>query len=183
MKTYIAFLRGINVSGQKMIKMAALQEMFNALNLKNVKTYIQSGNVIFQYKGDDLTTLQKKIEKKIKETFGFDVPVILVPADSIEGVLKNNPFIKKKACDFEKLYFIFFNGNIDKAGLEKISQGSYGTDEFSIKGNVIYLHLPNNYGNTKLNNNFFESKLKIIASARNLKTLNALKAMVEGIES
>ncbi|HRG53596.1 MAG TPA: DUF1697 domain-containing protein [Bacteroidia bacterium] len=182
MKTYIALLRGINVSGQKMIKMAALQELFNALNLKNAKTYIQSGNVVFQYKGDDLAPLQKKVEKKIKDTFGFEVPVILVPADSIEGVLKNNPFIKKKDCDFDKLYFIFFNGTVDKAALDKISQGNYGTDEFAVKGNVIYLHLPNNYGNTKLNNNFFESKLKITASARNLKTLNALKAMAEEIQ-
>ena len=181
MKTYIAFLRGINVSGQKMIKMAALLEMFNTLNVKNAKTYIQSGNIVFQYKGDDLSTLQKKIEKKIKETFGFDVPVILFPADSIDRVLKNNPFIKKTDCDFDKLYFIFFNGSVDKAALDKISQGNYGTDEFALKGNVIYLHLPNNYGNTKLNNNFFESKLKITASARNLKTMNALKAMAEKI--
>jgi uncharacterized protein (DUF1697 family) len=165
-----------------MIKMQALLEMFNTLPVKHAKTYIQSGNVVFQYKGSDLDGLQKKIEKKIKDTFGFEVPVILVAADSIEGVLKNNPFIKKKDCDVEKLYFIFFTGTIDKAGLDKISQGSYGTDEFSIKGNVIYLHLPNNYGNTKLNNNFFESKLKIVASARNLKTMNALKAMAEGIE-
>lgn len=182
MKTYIAFLRGINVSGQKMIKMAALQEMFHAMNLKSAKTYIQSGNVVFQYKGDDLGPLQKKIEKKIKETFGFDVPVILIPADSIDGVLKNNPFIKKKDCDFDKLYFIFFTGTVEKAGLDKITQGNYGTDEFAVKGNVIYLHLPNNYGNTKLNNNFFESKLKITASARNLKTMNALKKMADEIK-
>src|SRR3954469_3773248 len=182
MKTYIALLRGINVSGQKMIKMAALLEMFNTLNVKNVKTYIQSGNVVFQYKGSDLEILQKKIEKKIKETFGFDVPVILVPADSMEGVLKSNPFIKKKECDFDKLYFIFFNGTIDKKLLDKITEGNYGTDEFAVKGNIIYLHLPNNYGNTKLNNNFFENKLKITASARNLKTMNALKAMAEELQ-
>lgn len=182
MKTYIALLRGINVSGQKMIKMPALLEMFNTLNVKNAKTYIQSGNVVFQYKGNDLEAFQKKIEKKIKETFGFDVPVILLLAESIEGILKDNPFLKKKDCDPDKLYFIFFNGTVDVKLLDKIKEGNYSGDEFALKGNVIYLHLPNNYGTTKLNNNFFENKLKITASARNLKTMHALKAMAEVME-
>lgn len=179
MKTYIALLRGINVSAQKMIKMVALLEMFNALKVKNAKTYIQSGNVVFQDKGSDIPALQKKIEKKIKATFGFDVPVLLLPADILPGVLKNNPYLKKKDVDRSKLYLTFFTGDFDQKGLDKIKEGNYGTDEFIIKDNVIYLHLPNNYGTTKLNNNFFESKLKIVATTRNWKTMNELQHIAE----
>lgn len=182
MKTYIALLRGINVSGQKMIKMAALLDMFNHLQVKNAKTYIQSGNVVFQYKETDINTFQKKIEKKIKETFGFDVPVLVIDADELPAILKNNPYIKNKNTDLDKLYFVFLSAVPDQALLKKISEGNYGTDEFTAHHKMIYLHLPNNYGNTKLNNNFFESKLKITATTRNLKTLNELKNMTETLK-
>lgn len=157
-----------------MIKMATLLELFNALKFKNAKTYIQSGNVVFRDKGSDITALQKKIEKKIKETFGFDVPVLILAADILPAILKNNPFMKKKDADISRMYLTFFTGEVDQKGLDKLAEGNYGTDEFILKGNVIYLHLPNNYGNTKLNNNFFESKLKIVATTRNWKTMNEL---------
>lgn len=181
MKTYIALLRGINVSGQKMIKMAALLEMFNTLKVKNAKTYIQSGNVVFQYNGSTPVALQKKIEKKIKETFGFDVPVIVLSPEDLSNALKNNPYIKNKNTDISRLYFTFFNGVIDEGLLKKITAVDYGGDEFSIKENTIHLHLPNSYGTTKLNNNFFESKLKISATTRNWKTITELKNMAESI--
>lgn len=181
MNTYIALLRGINVSGQKMIKMAALTELFSTLKFTNVKTYIQSGNVVFQDKGKDVTALEKKITKGIKDTFGFDVPVLVLNADTLPSILKNNPYLKKKNTDIEKVYLTFFNGNYDQNVLDILAAGDYKGDEFSIKDQVIYLHLPNNYGNTKLNNNFFESKLKITATTRNWKTMNELLKIAEGI--
>lgn len=182
MNTYIALLRGINVSGQKMIKMAALTELFNALKFTNVKTYIQSGNVVFQDKGKDTGALEKKIIKAIKETFGFDVPVLVLNAGMLPAILKSNPYMKKKDTDTDKLYLTFFNGSYDKKTLDTIAAVDYKGDEFIVKDQVIYLHLPNNYGNTKLNNNFFESKLKITATTRNWKTMNELLRMAEGIE-
>ena len=181
MNTFIALLRGINVSGQKMIKMVALTELFNSLKFANVKTYIQSGNVVFQDKGKDTTALEKRIAKGIRDTFGFEVPVLVLNAETLPEILKNNPYIKKKETDTDKLYLTFFTGSYDKKTLDTLAAGDYKGDEFIVKGQVIYLHLPNNYGNTKLNNNFFENKLKITATTRNWKTMNELKKMADSI--
>ena len=164
-----------------MIKMAALLEMFNTMNVKNAKTYIQSGNLVFQYKGSDVNALEKKIEKKIKDTFGFDVPVLILDAGDLPGILKNNPYLKKKNTDLTKLYVTLFKGDYDQKAVDMINSSSYNGDEFSIQDPVIYLHLSNNYGNTKLNNNFFENKLKIVATTRNWKTMNELQKMAEAI--
>jgi uncharacterized protein (DUF1697 family) len=181
MKTYIALLRGINVSGQKMIKMAALLEMFNSLNVKNAKTYIQSGNIVFQCKEAEKSTLEKKIENKIKDTFGFDVAVVMITSEELKDILKHNPYLKNKNTDFSRLYLTFFKGTYEQQILAKLSEADYKGDEFILKEKVIYLHLPNNYGNTKLNNNFFENKLKIVATTRNWKTVNELQKMAEEI--
>lgn len=181
MNTFIALLRGINVSGQKMIKMAALTELFNTLKFTNVKTYIQSGNVVFQDKGKDASALEKKIIKGIKETFGFDVPVLILNADTLPAILKNNPHVKRKDADTNKIYLTFFNGTYEKKALDVIAAADYNGDEFVVKDQVIYLYLPNNYGNTKLNNNFFENKLKITATTRNWKTMNELQKMADSI--
>lgn len=181
MNTYIALLRGINVSAQKMIKMTALTELFNDLKFTQVKTYIQSGNVVFQDKSKDPSALEKKIEKKIKETFGFDVPVLILNSTALPVILKNNPYLKKKDTDTSRLYLTLFRGEYDPSIMNTLSTGNYGGDEFAVKDQVIYLHLPNNYGNTKLNNNFFENKLKITATTRNWKTMNELKKIADSI--
>ena len=77
MQTYIAILRGINVSGQKLIKMDKLREALASLGFSNLATYIQSGNVVFQTATEDNLTLAQKIHNRIEEIFGFDVPVIV----------------------------------------------------------------------------------------------------------
>jgi uncharacterized protein (DUF1697 family) len=182
MKTYIAILRGINVSGHKMMKMADLLVMFNELYFKNTKTYIQSGNVVFQCKETAPQQLQKKIEGKIAETFGFEVPVMIIPATEMEVVVKNNPFLKKKTMDVTKLHVTFLNGTYDKKNLEKLSEQKYGEDEFIATANAIYLHCPGGYGNTKLSNTFWENKLKVTATTRNWKTVNELKNLAEAME-
>ncbi len=182
MKTYIAILRGINVSGHKMMKMIELLAMFNALGFKNTKTYIQSGNVAFSAKETGTDLLQKKIEKKIKETFDFEVPVMVIPAAEIDTIIKNNPFLKKKDTDVTKLHVTFLNGTYDKKILDKIAEQKYGEDEFMATPNAIYLNCPGGYGNTKLSNTFWENKLKVTATTRNWKTVNELKKMVGQLE-
>ena len=77
MNTFITMLRGINVSGQKKINMEELKALYESLNLKNVKTYIQSGNVIFECSNSNISELTNKIEKMIKQTFSFSVTVII----------------------------------------------------------------------------------------------------------
>lgn len=179
MKTYIAILRGINVSGHKMIKMEALRKMFEELNFKSVKTYIQSGNVVFQSKEINSDKIEKKIAKKIKEEFSIEVPVMVKELDELKTVLKNNPFVNKRKENITKLHITFLNREPEKAAIDKIKEGQYIPDEFILAGKTVYLFCPNGYGNTKLNNNFFENKLKVVATTRNWKTVNELVLMGE----
>ena len=183
MQTYISILRGINVSGQKLIKMDALRKMFEDIKFKKVKTYIQSGNVIFESSKSTIESLEKKIMKGIKESFGFDVPVLVKDLSELKIVLKNNPFLKKQNEDVSKLHVTFLSEIPSKENVEKIQAGNYGADEFVLEGKNIYLFCPNGYGNTKLTNNFFENKLKLSATTRNWKTVNELVSIAENDNS
>ena len=179
MQTYISMLRGINVSGHKMVKMEALRKMYEDLKFKNVKSYIQSGNLVFQDKKIKCQDLEKKITKKILEEFGFEVPVMVKETDELIYVLKNNPFVNKRKEDTSKLHVTFLSGNPEKASLDKIKEGQYASDEYYISGNTVYLFCPNGYGNTKLSNTFFENKLKLTATTRNWKTICELVKLSE----
>lgn len=174
MTTYIAILRGINVSGHKPIKMEALRVSCEELGFKKVKTYIQSGNIVFQFKKIKPSELESILASKIKVSFGFDVPVIVKEAEEVYTVLKTNPFLTKRKEDITKLHVTFLNQEPDKSLIDKIKVGQYASDEFIVIGKTIYLFCPNGYGNTKLNNSFFENKLKVIATTRNWKTITEL---------
>lgn len=177
METYIAILRGINVSGYKMIKMNELRHLFGKLKFKNVRTYIQSGNVVFECNKTSREGLQKTIEKKIVDTFGFEVPVIVKEKVEIEQVLKDNPFVNERNEDITKLHVTFLAKEPEEENINKIKKLKYDPDEFIISGKGIYLFCPDGYGNTKLNNGFFEAKLKVAATTRNWKTVKELAAM------
>ncbi len=177
---YIAVLRGINVSGQKMIKMDALRLMFENLKFKNVKTYIQSGNVVFETANNKTNELEETIKAQILKQFGFEVPVMVKDAEEVEQVIAHNPFMKNKEIDITKLHITFLSAIGNDTGIDKIKEGNYGDDEYIILDKAIYLYCPNGYGNTKLNNNFFENKLKVTATTRNWKTVNELLRMVNG---
>lgn len=174
MQTYISILRGINVSGHKPIKMDALQKMYADLNFKNIQTYIQSGNIIFQNKKTTHKDLEKKIAKNIFEEFGFEVPVIVKELGELTTIVKNNPFVNKRNEDLTKLHITFLSQEPEQINVEKIKGGQYQSDEFILIGSTIYLFCPNGYGNTKLSNTFFENKLKVVATTRNWKTTNEL---------
>ncbi|MES2567724.1 MAG: DUF1697 domain-containing protein [Bacteroidota bacterium] len=181
MHTYIAILRGINVSGHKIIKMEALRALCESLGFKNTKTYIQSGNIIFQCKKTIPAELEKKITTAIAETFNFEVPVIVKDANDLKTVIKNNPFLKRKE-DITKLHVTFLNNEPDKSSVDKIKECVYTEDEFTLSEKAVYLFCTNGYGNTKLTNTFFENKLKVSATTRNLKTLTELLNIAEQVE-
>jgi len=173
MKKFIALLRGINVSGQKQIKMSDLKSLFEESGFQNVETYIQSGNVIFSSKEKSIEKLEIKISAAIKRKYGFDVRIIIVTHQEIKSTLESNPFIKQKK-DTDKLYVIFLSSLPSKADIKKLGESDFAPEEFIIDGRRLYLFVPNGYGRAKLNNNFFESKLNVSATTRNLKTVKKL---------
>lgn len=179
MKTYIALLRGINVSGQKKINMKDLISHMEAIGLKEVKTYIQSGNLIFHSENnrEDLVSL---IENKIEEEYNFKVPVCIILNDELKDIIEDNPFAKNN-IDHKYMYvtYLFYNPKNDL--INKLEDYKYKDDEFLISEKQIYISCPGGYGRTKINNNFFESMLKIKATTRNWKTTLKLKELADKI--
>ena len=172
-------LRGINVSGSKMIRMDDLRKTYEDLKFKNVKTYIQSGNVVFEEKAMNTKELEKRIAKKIQQVFGFDVPVIVKEKSEVVSVLKNNPFVNERKEDITKLHITFLSEKPEETLIDKIKEKQYEPDEYIISGTAVYLFCPNGYGRTKLNNTFFENRLKISSTTRNWKTVNELVRMTD----
>ena len=180
MPSYVAMLRGINVSGSKPVKMEALRTSFEALGFKNVRTYVQSGNVVFEAKERVAAPLGPKIVARIKRDFGFDVPVLVLSADELARVVEENPFVEERGVDLTKLHVTFLAAVPASAGLKKMAGVSSGRDTFRCLGTSIYLLCPDGYGNTKLSNNAFERALGAVATTRNWKTVTALAALAKG---
>jgi uncharacterized protein (DUF1697 family) len=174
METYIALLRGINVSGHKMIKMDELKRVMGTSNFSNIRTYIQSGNIIFETEKQDSAFLEKQIGGIIFNNFGFSVPVVIRSRDELEKIHKKNPFLGKRNEPVEKLHVTLLSEEPDLLNLKKIEGSSFLPDEFIISGKEVYLFCPNGYGRTKLTNTFFENKLKLTATTRNWKTIETL---------
>ncbi len=174
MPTYIALLRGINVSGHKQVKMSLLQELFRNLGFEHVQTYIQSGNVIFNSPSSPVSTLAAKVKTVVQKEFGYSVPVLIIPAVDLERVLQNNPFLREKNIDPSKLFVTFLSQAPSKPSLVKLTSIKTGRDRFHSEGNLVYLHCPNGYGGSKLSNNTIEKTLNLEATTRNWKTVNEL---------
>ena len=174
MITYISILRGINVSGKNIIKMDSLRQLYIDMGFKNVQTYIQSGNVIFQTIKSDTSALQEKITKKISDTFNLNVPVVVLELFEFQEIVNNNPFISRENIDITRLYITFLASLPNKENIENTIKLNYSPEEFIILNKAVYLYCPMGYGTTKLSNNFFENKLKVKATTRNLKTCNEL---------
>jgi uncharacterized protein (DUF1697 family) len=174
METYIALLRGINVSGQKMIKMEELKKVLAELNFDSIRTYIQSGNIVFETEKTDSSHLEKKICEIIQKHFGFNVPVVIRSRPELEIIHKNNPFLGKRNEVADKLHVTFFPEEPDPDQWKKIEENSFLPDEFISSGKEVYLFCPDGYGRTKLTNQFFENKLKLTATTRNWKTIETL---------
>lgn len=174
MKTYISILRGINVSGHKVIKMVALKDMYERLNCTNIQTYIQSGNVVFQHENSDTASLAQRISDKILQHFGFEVPVIVMDIEKLKRIVADNPFIADPDKDISFLHVTFLSSPPEMSLIYNLkmyeSIKSPGKDEYVLSSAAIYLYCPNGYGRTKLTNTFFENKLKVTATTRNWRT-------------
>lgn len=181
MTTYIVLLRGINVNGQKMIKMTELLALCEQLHFLKVKTYIQSGNVVFQSPNPHQQELENQLAEKIRAQFGYVVPVLINEAAEWRYILENNPFITEPAPDILQLHVTFLAREPASAFVAHATAAKYAPDEYRVAGNVIYLRCLNGYGNTKLSNNFFEHQLKVTATTRNWKTVQALMTIADDI--
>ncbi|MEP1486938.1 MAG: DUF1697 domain-containing protein [Algibacter sp.] len=174
MQTYIALLRGINVSGQKKVPMAELRDLLSGIGLKHVQTYIQSGNVIYQSSEKNSQQLESNIHKAIKIHFGFEVPILVIKPKDLQQIFDDCPFSEEQKINS---YFTLLYSIPDKQLITEASKISHPNERFVITDSCIYFYCSTGYGKAKYNNNFFERKLKITATARNYKTMVKLLSL------
>jgi len=169
---YIAFLRGINVSGHRIIKMEELRKMFEAMKFKNVKTYIQTGNVVFESSEKDAGSLVKKIEKHLHKTLGYEVETMLRSISEIEEIIKNNPFGKVKLDKTVVEYLTILHEEPSDNLKNSLLASSDNIATFKMKNREVYtLYLRTN-AKHPFSNNFVEKKLKVAATTRNWTVIN-----------
>ena len=167
-------LRGINVAGQKKVKMADLKKLYEKMGCENVRTYIQSGNVIFEG-GAEIS--EGEIERAILKEFGFEVKIVNRSKEEMEQVVKNNPF---KKLDEARLYVTFLAETVAESVMEKIVPFAVGGEEIVMSGKSgreIYLYIPDGYGRTKLSNALIERKCGVAATTRNWRTVGVLSKL------
>jgi uncharacterized protein (DUF1697 family) len=169
---YAAFLRGINVGGRTSIKMDALRARFAALGFENVKTYIQSGNVVFEAEETDDRRLAAQIEAMLESEF-FKTPVMVRSVDEIKKIIAANPFAAEA---FEDKFFhvVFLADELpgDKAAL--LLSHNREAEQFAVRGREVYCLLRDGVADSLLGKKFIDVKLKTPATARNWRTVNKI---------
>ena len=179
---YIALLRGINVGGKNMIKMAALKAALEDAGLSSVKTYIQSGNVLFRSKRDE-TTLRDTIEKTILARFGLTVAVILRTADELEALIANLPFqadeiaAAQAGTEAEVLYAALLGEAPSDERIAQVEKYKSAVEQMNVTGRDVYLLFSDSIRNSKLANHL--TNLDASATTRNWKTILKLAELVK----
>lgn len=179
MAKYISILRGINVSGQKKIKMADLTLLYQALGFSEVITYIQSGNVIFKTESngdiEDKARVKAMLEQAIKQQYGFDVPVEIRTVGEFNDVLNNIPFGDVNIeQDGTKILVTFLSDLPSSDRVNALELLVKIPERLVVDGTRVYLHCPDGYGKSKLSNTFIEHQLGVSATTRNWKTVTTL---------
>lgn len=172
MATYICLLRGINVSGKNIIPMAKLKEAFEQSGFQQVRTYIQSGNIIFASTPKNAGKIELEIENLILSNFDLRIKSMVLALADFKKILELNPFKKEAESDPSKMILTFLERIPGSEDLQKIPAS--GKDQWQSIDRCVYLFCPDGYGKTKLTHSVFESKLKLKATARNWKTCEQL---------
>jgi len=174
--THVALLRGINVGGKNILPMKDLAQMFADAGCTDVRTYIQSGNVIF--KKADTLRLADAITANVQKRFGFRIPVILRTSEQLRKTIGDNPFLTAEA-DQKALHVYFLAAAPNARAIAGLDRGRSAPDAFHVRGQEIYLHLPNGMARTKLTNGYFDSKLSTVCTARNWSTVLKLAEIMQ----
>jgi uncharacterized protein (DUF1697 family) len=180
MKTYIALLRGINVGGHKKVPMAELRSILANSGFVGIKTYIQSGNVVFQTSESKKEVLEEKIKNLILNHFGFEVSVLVRNRSELMKIFNDCPFPEKKKINS---YFAILTHIPDIELVKDACQKTYENEEYYIIDDCIYFYCAKGYGKAKFSLNYIERKIKVGATARNYKTMLKLMSMAEESES
>jgi len=177
MTRYIAFLRAINVGG-RMVKMEDLRKHMALPGFKNITTYIQSGNVLFDTTETNVDVLVTKIEAKLLKALGYEVKTLIRTIPQLESIIKKCPF--KNVPEDMALHLSMLSATPDKTLVSALLELQTDNEQFRVAGEDIYILVKKGaYGETKFSNTFLEKKLKVAATTRNWATINKMTTYTE----
>ncbi|AZQ62857.1 DUF1697 domain-containing protein [Flammeovirga pectinis] len=176
---FLAILRGINVGGKRKILMKDLKELFEVNGFQNIITYIQSGNILFSTAElQDAIQVENLIEKEILARFGFNVPAIVISVPEVKIAIKENPFYKDET-DISQLHLTVLRSAPDEDLITDLKEKEFNGDHFEVIGRKVFIKCKGKYSQSKLTNQLFEKKLKVIATTRNWKTVLKIQQLIE----
>jgi len=170
---HIALLRGINVGGKNPLPMADLVAVFEAASCRDVRTYIQSGNVLFRASATTRKGLAQAVSSAIERRLRLTIPVVLRSAEELRAAERANPFARAGA-DEDALHVMFLADAPTKAAVAGLDPRRSPPDEFTVVGREVFLRCPNGMARSKLTNAYFDSKLATVSTVRNWRTLRKL---------
>ncbi|NES15184.1 MULTISPECIES: DUF1697 domain-containing protein [Micromonospora] len=179
MARYAALLRGVNV-GTTRLPMADLRRVVADLGHEDVRTYLQSGNVVFTSppRKDDI--LAQGIERRLADELGVRVPVLVRGHDELAAIVDAGPYAKQQD-DPTRLLVAFLSAKPTAAKVKDLAVPAGENIEYAVVGREIHLHLPDGgYGRTKFTNAYLEKKLGVVATTRNWKSVLALRDLAAG---
>jgi uncharacterized protein (DUF1697 family) len=170
---HVALLRGINVGGKNLIPMVELTALFETAGARELRTYIQSGNVVFAASAADAPRIAERVRLAIARQRGFETPVVLRSAADWRAALEHNPFLAEGA-DPRSLHVAFLADEPSRARAAALDPRRSPGDRFQLLGRELYLHLPNGVARSKLTNAWIDRSLSTTSTLRNWRTVEAL---------
>ncbi len=174
---YVALLRGINLGGHNKLPMKDLTAIFVAAGCNDVKTYIQSGNVVFSAPASAVKRLPDAITAAIEKKFGYKIPVVMRSADEVARAANANPFLTT-VSDHKTLHLGFLLHEPKAEAVAGLDPNKSPGDAYQVVGREVYFHTPNGFGQTKLTSAYFDSRLKTVITSRNWATVQQILAML-----
>jgi uncharacterized protein (DUF1697 family) len=180
MKSFIALFRGLNVGGSGVLPMKDLVAILEQLGFGDIKTYIQSGNVVFRTEEDDPARIAKRITSEVVKGFGFEPQVLLLEPAELRRAMEANPF-PEAASEPKTLHLTFMAEEPLHPDLEALERLRKDSESYALKGTVFYLHAPEGIGRSKLAAKV-EHLLGVPGTSRNWRTVTRVLALAEAEE-
>lgn len=171
MPQYIVFLRAVNVSGKNIIKMQELKATLQAAGFEGVQTYIQSGNLVLDSKLK-APALEKQLKALIATEFHLDIEVFVKSREALQQALEHCPY--GADCAPNRVFITFLDRRPDAALLKQLQATDHKAEVFSVWEEVLYFYVPDGMAKSKMSNPYFETKLKLKATGRNVNTVNKM---------
>ncbi len=174
---YVALLRGVNVGGRNRLPMADLRDIFTAAGCSAVRTYIQSGNVVFDAEGDLAERAPGIVTEAIRRRFGYETVVVVRSREEVLQVVASNPF--DTSGDPRFLQVAFLEHAPDPEAVSRLDPRRSPPDALAVRGRNVYLHYPNGVARSKLTNEYLAAQLQTSSTMRNWRTVLKLLEMAD----